>query len=964
VIRVTNNPADQLVEYIKAYQGDCNAVGGPDAKKPADSEFADTFAPNCGVSASSLSQITGRLLGCQSEYLEPAEAFSEILMRNQKGLDILYSKNHTEVGAAVSGSDGGSPYFWCVLFSNGKSNSSFAVEGGEAKVSRPGCFSGANDECSAASEWARPLWLYVATTLVAVAYAFDVIRVTNNPADQLVEVLNKNRTAHKASSLYDNQGLACIALQYIKAYQGDCNAVGGPDAKKPADSEFADTFAPNCGVSASSLSQITGRLLGCQSEYLEPAEAFSEILMRNQKGLDILYSKNHTEVGAAVSGSDGGSPYFWCVLFSNGKSNSSFAVEGGEAKVSRPGCFSGANDECSAASEWARPLWLYVATTLVAARPQRKRKIWAENARERGREIGETTMDLPEEEENSIFDLNVPAEESCSSGRGFRFPADQTETVCVDGGESRRRERESPDVEIVDCPPRKRIKYTVEEKGKAKIDWASESDKRKGRGLVLGSNLDMNVIDLSSDSDHDHDVVNAGGIDLSSMGGHGGEFLRLGPAMECDLFPVNVEPQNASGIDVLKEWNERRLEERKMQALSTVMTNKHKRKEEATEQRRLAREVARRFAHLDPEEKQQEDERGQVKRRKLSADFSEELSGGDGDGDADDLGSLFSLALEEIRKREKGRRRLDSLFKWVPADKNGSNVARKRNPPRLLDLSLSALAKNADAIVSLDSVPDMLRSRLSQLVCDSRKGDAHFIKLLASDSPTEIRVKDTSQLTEEEFANIFGDCDTRELNLDLCGRCMPDYVLPDTLTRSSNKLAALSTISLRGAHRLSDTGLASLAMSAPALQSVNLGQCSLLTSHGIIDLSSHLNSTLTELYIDDCQNVDSMSILPALKKLERLEVLSVSGISTVSDEFVIELVKTCGVNMRGLVFANCKRLTDTSIKMVGKFCPKLCALDLCYLDKLTDSALKYLANGCQSIHTLKLCRNGFRMRKG
>lgn len=193
------------------------------------------------------------------------------------------------------------------------------------------------------------------------------VKVTDNPADQLVAVLNRNRTAHKASSLYDNAGLACIALQYIKAYQGDCGAVGGSDAKKPPDSSFTETFAPNCGVQVSSLSQITGRLLGCQTKYVKPSEAFSEILMKNQKSIDIVTDKNHTEVGAAVSGSDGGSPYFWCVLFSNGKTKSSFIFEGGEPKISRPGCFSGAKDECSGTHlSLTLHIWPYIVTSLVA----------------------------------------------------------------------------------------------------------------------------------------------------------------------------------------------------------------------------------------------------------------------------------------------------------------------------------------------------------------------------------------------------------------------------------------------------------------------------------------------------------------------------------------------------------------------------------------------------------------------
>ncbi|KVI01480.1 uncharacterized protein LOC112501028 [Cynara cardunculus var. scolymus] len=197
---------------------------------------------------------------------------------------------------------------------------------------------------------------FLCTLFICSSAAHDEKKVTNNPADELVAIVNSNRTAHKAASLDNNPGLGCLALQYIKAYQGKCDDVGGSNAKKPADSEFAETFAPNCGVEATTLSPITGRVLGCQSKYVTPDKAFTEILTMKNRSLNIIYNTTHTEVGAAVSGSDGGGPYFWCVLFSNGKSNSSFQLEGGVAKITRPGCFSGANDECSGADGWSQNL--------------------------------------------------------------------------------------------------------------------------------------------------------------------------------------------------------------------------------------------------------------------------------------------------------------------------------------------------------------------------------------------------------------------------------------------------------------------------------------------------------------------------------------------------------------------------------------------------------------------------------
>jgi hypothetical protein len=169
-----------------------------------------------------------------------------------------------------------------------------------------------------------------------------------------VSLINSNRTASKASSLADNQGLGCISLQYIKAFEGQCDQV--KKKMKPLESSFTDKFAPDCGVQAATLVKITGRLLACQSNYPSPGEAFN-ILIDDAKSLQLLHSKNHTEVGAAVSGTDGGGPYFWCVLFSDGKPSTSFKVDGGEVPKTavHPGCFSGNNDDCMGPKNGAVP---------------------------------------------------------------------------------------------------------------------------------------------------------------------------------------------------------------------------------------------------------------------------------------------------------------------------------------------------------------------------------------------------------------------------------------------------------------------------------------------------------------------------------------------------------------------------------------------------------------------------------
>ncbi|KAK2645236.1 hypothetical protein Ddye_020431 [Dipteronia dyeriana] len=350
-----------------------------------------------------------------------------------------------------------------------------------------------------------------------------------------------------------------------------------------------------------------------------------------------------------------------------------------------------------------------------------------------------------------------------------------------------------------------------------------------------------------------------------------------------------------------------------------------------------------------------------------------ETPAGDVQMEMEDWPGPFSTAMKIIRDRtEKLNRQQHGTFavergkntsiKWIPKSSGQGAVRDKISVPSLKELSLKILVKNADAIASLENVPDALRHKLSQMLCDSRGMNCHFLDLLVMGSPTEIRLRDCSWLTEQEFSKSFEGCDSSNLTvlqLDRCGRCLPDYTLLSTIARSLNCLPSLTTLSLCGACRLSDDGLRALVSSAPALRCLNLSQCSLLTSTSFDILADSLGSVLQELYINDCQRIDAMLILPALKKLNHLEVLSVAGIETVSDDFVGAFMSACGHNMKELVLSDCVKLTDFSLKVIAETCPGLCTLDISNLCKLTDFAIGYLANGCRAIQTLKLCRNAF-----
>lgn len=144
------------------------------------------------------------------------------------------------------------------------------------------------------------------------------------------------------------------------------------------------------------------------------------------------------------------------------------------------------------------------------------------------------------------------------------------------------------------------------------------------------------------------------------------------------------------------------------------------------------------------------------------------------------------------------------------------------------------------------------------------------------------------------------------MQLDQCGRCMTDYVIPATLARSPKQLHRLISLSLSGACGLSDRGLSILVSSALELRSINLSQCSLLTSASLNVLADSLGSVLKELYLEDCIGIDAALIVPALQKLEYLQVLSVAGIQNVCDEFIKNLVIARGHNLKELVLKNCE----------------------------------------------------------
>lgn len=132
----------------------------------------------------------------------------------------------------------------------------------------------------------------------------------------------------------------------------------------------------------------------------------------------------------------------------------------------------------------------------------------------------------------------------------------------------------------------------------------------------------------------------------------------------------------------------------------------------------------------------------------------------------------FSTAMKIMKDREENTigvpfssdiERSSSPIVWAPRRSDSFTSPPPPRAPSLQELSMRVLVKNADAITSLDYVPDSLRVQLCQLLCDSRRMDVHFLDLLVRGSPTGICVPDCSWLTEEQFTECFKNCDTSNL---------------------------------------------------------------------------------------------------------------------------------------------------------------------------------------------------------
>ncbi|KAF0920632.1 hypothetical protein E2562_035919 [Oryza meyeriana var. granulata] len=183
-------------------------------------------------------------------------------------------------------------------------------------------------------------------------------KIHGNPANDLVALVNANRTASKLPRLRTSAGLGCMALQYISeciGIGGDACAGDNTVACQPPEAHITEVYAANCGVELPTVDVITGRLVGCHRQRSDAESALDAVLSSGNStarasALAVIRGKEHTQVGAGFDRAHRRGPFFWCLLFTSGSANSTFLLEAaGKGVHQTHGCFSAPDSlSCSA----------------------------------------------------------------------------------------------------------------------------------------------------------------------------------------------------------------------------------------------------------------------------------------------------------------------------------------------------------------------------------------------------------------------------------------------------------------------------------------------------------------------------------------------------------------------------------------------------------------------------------------
>nr|XP_032818828.1 F-box/LRR-repeat protein 7-like isoform X1 [Petromyzon marinus] len=139
------------------------------------------------------------------------------------------------------------------------------------------------------------------------------------------------------------------------------------------------------------------------------------------------------------------------------------------------------------------------------------------------------------------------------------------------------------------------------------------------------------------------------------------------------------------------------------------------------------------------------------------------------------------------------------------------------------------------------------------------------------------------------------------------------------------------------------------------LRHLDMSGCSGLTDEGLLAVARHC-PRLARLYLRRCPGVADGGLRALARHCTALRELSLCDCPTATDAGLRDVAAALGPRLRYLSLAHCERVTDVTLRCLGRRCPGLRYLNARGCLGVTDRGLESLGRGCPRLRSLDVGR--------
>jgi hypothetical protein len=301
------------------------------------------------------------------------------------------------------------------------------------------------------------------------------------------------------------------------------------------------------------------------------------------------------------------------------------------------------------------------------------------------------------------------------------------------------------------------------------------------------------------------------------------------------------------------------------------------------------------------------------------------------------LGNVRAIDVDSMDEYDKILRNLS----WNPKSLSSENQ-KYVYIDSLTDMCIKFLVQNFGAIESLDDIPTEIRELIAIELAKQRKLLANSVDILATPGSETLILPDCSMLDEAVVTkcieSVADSGSIRILKLGVVGAGFGDEVAK----KVSKYISNVESLELTGCYRLNDEVLSSVFTAChKTLENLNLSCDSRLSLKALSILSSTCLNLKT-LKMDYCTHMideDLVSLVNSASPSFNLEGISIVGMTEITDETFILLMKRFGSSLTSINCSGCIKLTDDTIIAIKTHCSKLLSLGIGQLRYVTTAAL-------------------------